>query len=65
MNDMNSGAIGIPPRLIERAGGGWLAVTPYNAKLCFGVTAQTESQAREEFLLTLERWEETLAADRD
>lgn len=63
MNNHNIDLPKIRPQLIERAGGWWLAVTPHNAKLCFGVMAQTENQAREEFSRALERWVENLGGE--
>lgn len=53
----------IRPVLIERAMGGWLAVTPRHASICFGVTAQTETEAREAFARTLKCWIETAETD--
>lgn len=61
MNDYIGKKIEISPRLIQRARGGWLAVTPDNARLRLGVTAPTENEAREEFSRAIERWTEILA----
>lgn len=54
----------IGPLLIKRACGGWLAVAPDGAEFRIGATAQTESEAREKFLATLDRWGEILSAER-
>lgn len=51
------------PRLIERACGGWLAVSPRGCSLQIGVTADSESLARSEFRSAFEQWREMLNRD--
>lgn len=51
----------IHPRLIERECGGWLALSPFDAQIRIGVTANTEEAARHEFARSIARWEEILA----
>lgn len=48
------------PKLIHRACGGWLAVSPDGACLRIGVTAETEDGARKRYQQTVARWMETL-----
>lgn len=49
------------PDIVRRNGGDWLAVTPKEARLRIGVTAASESEAREKFSWTVKRWIELLA----
>lgn len=44
------------PRLLARESGGWLAVTKPDDALHIGVTADTESEARERFADALAAW---------
>lgn len=44
------------PRLLARESGGWLAVTEPDDALHIGVTADTESEARERFADALAAW---------
>ena len=55
----------INPQLIQRTCGGWLAVSPNNSELQLGVTGETESETREAFARTLNRWLEILATGRN
>ena len=57
--------IDVTPELINRTCGGWLAVTPSDAPLRLGVTAQTESEAREKFACAVNRWMEILAGEHE
>jgi len=50
----------ISPRLIRRAGGGWLAVTEDSFPLRIGATGVTEAEAVQRFRVAAERWEEIL-----
>lgn len=49
------------PTLIRRRCGGWLAVSPRDESLQFGVTASTEEEARSNYAQALLRWREILA----
>jgi hypothetical protein len=49
------------PILIERACGGWLAVTQPDDSLRIGVTADTEAEARAAFDEAVVAWERLLA----
>lgn len=49
------------PALIRRLSGGWLAVSPVDARLRIGVTAPTEEEARAAFRVELSRWFEILS----
>ena len=53
----------ICPTLIERACGGWLAVTPNGSSLSFGVTADSKDQAVKDFQESLKKWQEAVASD--
>lgn len=44
------------PLLVQRAGGGWLAVSEPGSALRIGVAAQTEESARESFANALRQW---------
>lgn len=46
----------VNPNLIRRTGGGWLAVAPKGALFSIGVTASTESEAKEKFCFVYNRW---------
>lgn len=46
------------PRMVHRACGGWLAVSPPGAFFRIGVTGATEAEAAESFELTKRRWAE-------
>lgn len=63
MNSTTNEGGEIRPEMIRRVCGGWLAVSPKNARLRVGVTAATEDDARELFRQTIERWVEILAAE--
>ena len=52
----------IRPNLIERACGGWLAVTPDGSNLSFGVTAETKELALAAFYKSLKKWQEALVS---
>jgi hypothetical protein len=51
------------PRLIERANGGWLAVSPRGCSLQIGVTADNEEDARAEFRTAFDQWRDMLNRD--
>jgi hypothetical protein len=53
----------VTPNLIRRTGGGWLAVAPSGALFSIGVTASTESEAREKFRFEYNRWVEIRAGE--
>jgi hypothetical protein len=53
----------IHPLVSPRKCGGWLAKSPNGATLCIGVTANSETEAREKFLRSLDRCAEILLAD--
>ncbi len=53
----------IRPRLIERACGGWLAISPADAGLRIGVTAQTEQEARDKFMEMFVEWKRSIEVD--
>jgi hypothetical protein len=53
----------IQPRLVARECGGWLAISPHGSALRIGVTAATESEAREAYHQSLAQWLATLRAD--
>ncbi len=55
----------VRPQIRRRASGGWLAVCPRKSGLSFGVTASTESEAREQFSFTLARWLEIIRDDQN
>jgi hypothetical protein len=46
----------LEPRLIERRGGGWLAVTEDDSPVRIGVVGDTEADARERFNEALAQW---------
>ena len=46
----------VRPRLIRRATGGWLAVSPDWARFLIGITADTESEAIDQFRASYARW---------
>lgn len=46
----------IAPRVVPRACGGWLAVSPRWARFSVGVTGQTEEEARDRFHSVFARW---------
>lgn len=46
----------VKPHIVERACGGWMAMTPRGWPLSIGVTAETETEAREAFDAALARW---------
>ena len=54
----------ISPRIVQRAGGGWLAFTPPRHELVVGVTADTEDGARVKFQATVAEWRLILESDR-
>ena len=46
----------IQPRLLRRANGGWLAVSPPEAPLHIGVAAWSADDARSSFVRELKAW---------
>lgn len=50
----------IRPVLKHRACGGWLATAPAGSIFSMGVTAPSETEARERFYSTVSQWAETL-----
>jgi hypothetical protein len=46
----------VKPVLVERACGGWIAMTPRGWPLSIGVTAPTQERAVCEFEHAMERW---------
>lgn len=46
----------LEPQLIERRGGGWLAVTDDDSPVRVGVVGDTEAEVRERFREALARW---------
>lgn len=56
MNQILEKTLQIQPRLIKRAGQGWLAVSPENASIRIGVTGPSEDATRKEFFDRLEKW---------
>jgi hypothetical protein len=48
----------IRPVLKPRACGGWIAASPAGSRFSVGVTAHSESEARERFQFTINRWSE-------
>jgi hypothetical protein len=60
---MNSGLeilLNALPDLIERRGGGWLAISPQNSTLRIGVTGATQQDAIARFSLSIRAWIATL-----
>lgn len=53
------------PRLVERKRGGWLALTPADQSLQFGVTHESEEGARFAYAEALTAWRRTLATRHD
>lgn len=51
----------IRPRLIQRAGGGWLAVLPSNCGLSVGVDAPSKDEALKRFRSEFSKWLEILS----
>jgi hypothetical protein len=51
----------IRPDLIRRTGGGWLAVSPKEAKISIAVTASSNVDAAEKFKSVYARWTELLS----
>ena len=49
------------PRLLRRAYGGWLAISPADADLQIGVTGSTEEEAGERFRVAWSRCIDLLA----
>ena len=47
----------VEPKLVSRACGGWLALTPDDMALKFGVCAPTEGAARKAFARSLAAWD--------
>jgi hypothetical protein len=50
----------IPPEIVRRSCGGWLAMMPKGGIFTIAVTANTADEARECFRLTILRWVEIL-----
>lgn len=46
----------VKPRLIRRANGGWLAISPRNARFSIGVSAATEDEAGSKFRSVYNEW---------
>lgn len=46
----------VEPKLVERACGGWLAITPRGWPLSVGVCGVTLEAARNDFAAALSRW---------
>jgi hypothetical protein len=61
MSQLDGNAESIRPDLIRRTGGGWLAVSPKEAKISIGVTALSNDDAVEKFKSVYARWEELLS----
>jgi len=53
-----------PPRLIERACGGWLALSGIGESLKIGVVAETADDARNRFAAAVEKWREALSTQK-
>lgn len=53
----------VEPDLVERACGGWLAVTPRGWPISVGVTATSRDAAALEFKAALARWAAVVAKD--
>lgn len=51
------------PRLIPRVRGGWLALSPLGDRIQIGVSAPTESEARDRYRSAAEAWRRTLASE--
>lgn len=51
----------IRPKIIQRAMGGWLAVSPSNSGLSIGVDGATEKEAIARFRSEFSRWLEILS----
>lgn len=49
----------LEPELIERARGGWLAVTRREAPIRIGAAGRTEDEAREGFARLVAQWEKS------
>lgn len=56
MNDIGD----LAPDLVQRACGGWLAISPISSPIAVGVTAPTAQEAREKFGSVFRRWLEIL-----
>ena len=52
--------IEIPPDLVRRTGGGWLAIAPNGCPFSIAVAAPTAQEAREKFRTVIRRWVEIL-----
>lgn len=51
------------PRIVQRRGGGWLAISGDDQPLKIGVTAESEQAAREKYSTAVSEWQRTLASD--
>jgi predicted RNase H-like HicB family nuclease len=60
MNSKGKHMLTIFPDLIERARGGWLAVSPQSAPIRFGVTGETKKDAIARFSQSAKAWVETV-----
>ena len=56
MDESSRMILAIEPSFIERARGGWLAVSPRRSIVAIGVVGRTEDEARRKFSEALERW---------
>jgi len=56
---------GISPRIVERRGGGWLAISPSSYDLMIGVVADTEEAARVKFHAAVAEWRLMLNSARE
>jgi len=62
---MNNGSRVAPfmePKVSERSCGGWLATSPAGAALKIGVVGQSEADARERFIHSVDCWRQNLQA---
>lgn len=51
---------GMPPSVVRRECGGWLAYSRPRALIRIGVTADTEAEARERYIRAIDRWGQIL-----
>ena len=54
--------VAIPPRIIERRCGGWIAVSGPGAEIRIGVTADSKEGALKKFEAAMLDWQRTLQA---
>ncbi len=60
MNPIAERIMAIRPNLLERRTGGWLATSPADALVHFGVTAADRDDAIAQFSASARMWAETL-----